>query len=263
MDKKVVFFDFDGTLVDESEQIYTLSEATKQALLQLRQNNILTFLCTGRSYAYIPKDLGDFFTGYICCNGAAIVVDGIEIYKKNIENLDAQELLNFVKENNIGCVFEHNMECHYTVNNIDIIRDVFGHFSIDISDFKEMPKDLTNYKPCKCFIMSNKEASKIFYEKYKNKFNVIVGKGGIYFDFNAKGVSKATGILKVLERYNINIKNTYAFGDGDNDVEMFKCVENAIAIEKHSDKLDEYAKFICPSVKDEGVSVALKKLKLI
>ena len=57
----------------------------------------------------------------------------------------------------------------------------------------------------------------------------------------AKDVSKATGILDVLRLLNIDIKDSYCFGDGPNDVEMFETVGHAIAMGNAIDIIKEKA----------------------
>ena len=46
-----------------------------------------------------------------------------------------------------------------------------------------------------------------------------------------KGVSKAVGIEKLVERINRNIDDTIAFGDGRNDIEMLETVKIGVAWE--------------------------------
>ena len=50
--RKALFFDIDGTLWDWNNKI---PESTVQALYRLRKNGHLTFLCSGRSRAYIQN----------------------------------------------------------------------------------------------------------------------------------------------------------------------------------------------------------------
>ena len=81
----------------------------------------------------------------------------------------------------------------------------------------------------------------------------------------AKNVSKATGILDVLRLLNIDIKDSYCFGDGPNDVEMFETVGHAIAMgnaiqEEAIDIIKERAESICLTVHEDGVAHKLKEL---
>ena len=55
MNRGIVFFDFDGTLVDETARIYRPTAATKEALRQLKENGYLAVLATGRAKCYVPE----------------------------------------------------------------------------------------------------------------------------------------------------------------------------------------------------------------
>ena len=53
--KKAVFFDIDGTLWDEEQQI---PDSTREALRRLKENGHFLFICSGRTRIFIPdKDL--------------------------------------------------------------------------------------------------------------------------------------------------------------------------------------------------------------
>lgn len=51
----MLFFDIDGTLLDEKEGI--VPESTVRALHQAKKNGHLLFLCTGRCKSIWPKDI--------------------------------------------------------------------------------------------------------------------------------------------------------------------------------------------------------------
>ena len=72
---KCLFFDADGTILDI---VKGTPEDTKLALQQLRKNGHKTFICTGRSNAFVPeylmKEIG--FDGLIANLGAYIEYNG-------------------------------------------------------------------------------------------------------------------------------------------------------------------------------------------
>ncbi len=73
-------------------------------------------------------------------------------------------------------------------------------------------------------------------------------------------VSKASGIEKVIQILNIKKEDTYAFGDGRNDLEMFEIVEHSYAMGNASEEVKAKAKYVCPSIKDDGVAIVLEKI---
>ena len=69
---------------------------------------------------------------------------------------------------------------------------------------------------------------------------------------------KATGIAKVLEHYGIDKSETMAFGDGQNDVDMFSAVGTAVAMGNACRAAKEAADYITDPVDGDGIWNALK-----
>ena len=73
--------------------------------------------------------------------------------------------------------------------------------------------------------VTNKDREKI--EKYiQNDFCYVINfdehGSDNAFEFYSPTISKATGIQKILDYYHLNQDDTYAFGDGENDLEMIE-----------------------------------------
>ncbi|MFR1042121.1 MAG: HAD hydrolase family protein, partial [Faecalibacillus intestinalis] len=66
-----------------------------------------------------------------------------------------------------------------------------------------------------------------------------------------------------LEYYGLDLKDTMAFGDGGNDMQMLKHVNTAIAMGNAGDELKSIADFVTKDVDDEGIAYALKHYGLI
>ena len=55
--KGVVFFDYDGTTVDEVDDIATATPKTVESLNKLKENGYLTMLCSGRTHRFLEMEL--------------------------------------------------------------------------------------------------------------------------------------------------------------------------------------------------------------
>ena len=65
MNKNIVFFDIDGTLLSEKTKL--IPDSTREAIKLIRKNGHLAFINTGRPICELTpyiKDLG--FDGFIC-----------------------------------------------------------------------------------------------------------------------------------------------------------------------------------------------------
>ena len=82
-------------------------------------------------------------------------------------------------------------------------------------------------------------------------------------DISPIGGTKQLGIDKFLEYYGLDLKDTMAFGDGGNDMQMLQHVSLAVAMGNAGDELKSIADFVTKDVDDEGIAYALKHYGLI
>ena len=80
--KKILFFDIDGTLIECNLDIYSITENTRNALDRLKENGHDVFLATGRCKCFITEGVMNYpFSGYVTCNGAYVEYHGEPVYK--------------------------------------------------------------------------------------------------------------------------------------------------------------------------------------
>ena len=83
MNKKIIFFDVDGTLVDVRPAREYVPESTIKAVRETRKKGNLCFLCTGRSLAEIyPHILDIGFDGIIGAGGGFVTIGDEMLYQK-------------------------------------------------------------------------------------------------------------------------------------------------------------------------------------
>ena len=83
MQKKTIFFDIDGTLLDcWHNKPFTIPESNRQALQLLKQQGHQIIACTGRHEAFLKKYFPCIFESYITMNGSHIVYKGDIIYDR-------------------------------------------------------------------------------------------------------------------------------------------------------------------------------------
>lgn len=72
--------------------------------------------------------------------------------------------------------------------------------------------------------------------------------------------SKGHGIETMLNYYGLDVDDSYCFGDGANDLEMFKTVGHPIAMKNAIPMIYHHASIICEDVLHDGVAKELKRL---
>jgi len=91
----------------------------------------------------------------------------------------------------------------------------------------------------------------------------IPAKGCVNGEILSKKFDKGTGIKKIAEYLNIDMKDTIGFGDSINDVEMMQVVGTSVCMENGSDALKKMSDIVCPAVDDDGLYKGFEQLGLI
>lgn len=266
MVKGLVLFDYDGTLVDEREAIYVPTAKTKMAIRKLQEQGFLCVLATGRALSYIPNGAKDLhLDGYITSNGAYVTVHGKVIYNDVFCDEELAQLIQYMDTHSVNYILEGTNYCFVK----DLHEESYLHF---MENFK-IPKD--NFVRYRSFDEVKERISKITLaftnpeevhkasQSLKDNYQCSFHRNCNTFDIGKKCIDKGTGAQIIINRYSIPIEQTYAFGDGDNDITLLATVKYGIAMQQHDARLDDVAYMITNSVSKEGIYEALRKLKVI
>ena len=90
-----------------------------------------------------------------------------------------------------------------------------------------------------------------FYEKHDDSLNIEVSN---------IDTSKGHGIETMLHYYGLDVDDSYCFGDGANNLEMFQTVGHPIAMKNAIPMIYHHASIICEDVLHDGVAKELKRL---
>lgn len=85
---------------------------------------------------------------------------------------------------------------------------------------------------------------------------------GPYLNYMPPNTNKGTSLVRLIEKLNIKKEEVLAFGDGNNDLELFQNAGWPIAMENAGDKLKSYAKLVTKSNAEDGVADVLEKIFL-
>ena len=255
--KKVLFFDIDGTLLSGKTGI---PEKTKNILKELSDNeNIDMYISTGRGYSTINEvnTIKKYFTGLVLSNGQSLFVNDDNIYS------------NYIPENVVKAFIKYCDDNIYSLGMISP-RELYLHFfdekaknnflSYCKSPYKEF-SELEDYKHITQFwlFVENEAIDKIKLDFPQLSFL----KWGHYgSDVIMANTGKGDGIKKIIELMNYDYNNTFAFGDGENDVSMFKEVKYSIAMGNGCDYAKQNATYITDHIADDGLFNAIKKYVL-
>lgn len=274
--KKLVFFDVDGTLVTRNNHI---PDSTIQAIKQLKENGIIPVIATGRAPVLIREIAKELqINSYIAMNGQYIVYEGEVIYENPIEEELVDAVIEVATERRDGILLSTadelvansmlslvNRGSWYT-----FLKGLIGLIPerIQLSLWRRMMKKVPKKEDYagKDIYMMNINADQeeeLAYKKIFDEQLTFTRANEMSMDIINKGVSKAKGAEKMLSILEVNRENTYAFGDGLNDLELIQFVNTGVAMANGFDEVKATADFVTASVFDDGISKGLQKLELI
>ena len=102
-----------------------------------------------------------------------------------------------------------------------------------------------------------------YYDIFKQKLGGLIEpttSGHGFIDLIVPGCHKASGLMRLAERWNITPNQCAAFGDGGNDMEMLQYCGLSFAMANAPQNVKDAAKFVCPSNDEDGVLVTLDTL---
>ena len=82
-------------------------------------------------------------------------------------------------------------------------------------------------------------------------------------DINEKGGMKEIGIKILQKKFNYNIEDVIAVGDGDNDISMIEHAHLGVAMGNGAESLKKAADLVTDSVNNDGIYKLFKRLNMI
>lgn len=270
---KLIVTDLDGTLLNEKKE---LTQITIDTLIEAQKQGIKIVLATGRNYQslkpiYTKLKMDQFNTGAIVgvngeetfyfenneyekiadlsANQAMYLLKKLSLMMFNVQLMNdlrikdyCPKLLYFfkkivfkIKHYNLDIGFEGIMKNHTYIN-----RSTFIDHSINKVGIAQLDVYLSLMLPLVRY-------------QLKDDYDVLkVSKG--WAEIMPKGVNKGSGVLRVMEHYNILPKEVLVFGDGENDLSMFDVTSNSFAPENALKTVKKKANYHCPANYEDGVA---------
>ncbi len=261
MNKNLVFFDIDGTLLPHGET--KIPQDVIKAIHETKNDQTEVFICTGRCRMQAMQYIEQLKTdSYICSNGQDVVYQGKQVYSNVFDPKLKQKLIKiftihevdwgyetkeriFIPESNSASTVKNWLK-GYGILDVGISND---NFHKEVYQFWAFGEVKLVQKVEKALIEND-----IKYLKWSDSALEIL----------PSDESKAKGISFIKDKLEANGKNvkTYAFGDGVNDIEMLSYVDESVAMGNACDALKKVAKHVTSSCHEDGIISGLKKVGL-
>ncbi len=257
----LIFFDIDGTLWDFKNII---PQSTKTALRMLKENGHQIFLCSGRTKVFMQDEelfaLG--FDGISGGCGTEIEYKGEQLLLKTIEpGLLARSVRLFLDYDMSVILEAHDV---LFMDEDKIGRDEYGKSIVESMRGVTQPirGNEARWEACKFTVLIQNDSYRDVVEVLKNDYEILLH-GGYVMEVVPKGYTKATSIAFLCERLNADPKDTFAFGDGVNDLEMLDFAGCGIAMGNGALEAKERADYVTDDIHEDGIYNACVHFGLI
>ncbi len=279
-DKKIVFLDVDGTLIDYDAKT---PESARLAVEKARANGHHVYICTGCSKAEIEqRDLPEL-DGMIGGNGAYVEDNGTVVMHQSLTRDEVKHIVDWCNERHLGLYLEANsgMYCNdYMLEQgpATMVKYALGKGADEQTAQKSASGFVNSFIHVSGEDLYRDDVNKISFilSKYQDHLDSKVefpeleantwgGKGevALFGDLGPSGITKKHAIEVLLDYLKADQKDTISFGDAKIDLSMFELCAFNVAMGNGGPEIKEAADYITTDVNEDGLYNAFKHLNLI
>lgn len=253
--KAIVFFDLDGTLFDDDKHVLPQSIA---AINEMQQNHILPVIATGRNIFEIQYVLDE--TGIdtvVSANGSYVQYHGQELFREAIDQQLIEEFTAFAKDQGDAVAYYNNEGFALTESTPDVVNNYHAlklDVTIDPDYFRKQPINFMN--------VFNRDKEDLYNQAFAGRL-ALVRNNLVCLDTMKSGVTKRSGLERLLQETHLTGIPTYAFGDQLNDLEMFASVDTAIVMGNGHPRDKAVADYVTTTNTTDGIVNGLRHYHLI
>ncbi|MEH2209084.1 Cof-type HAD-IIB family hydrolase [Nostoc sp.] len=270
-DIKLLVLDIDGTIAGHSN---TISEPVKQAILAAQARGIQVAIATGRMYRSalrFHQDIGSTLP-LMAYQGAWIQDPNTQKIHRHwvVSREIAHQLLDYFEKPELRSL----LSVHFYINDRLYVRELTketkiyaersGVIPIPVGDLRQA---LTN-EPTKILALSDDidVIDKLLgnlRRQYTPAELYLTTSVATFFEATNASVNKGTAVRYLAEELlGLELANVMAIGDNFNDVEMLEYAGLGVAMGNAPSGVQAIAKWVAPSVEQDGAAVAIEKFLL-
>lgn len=266
---KLVGLDLDGTLLNDDK---ALTARTKNAIKRLHKKGIEIVPITGRPYAGVPELLKNMDeVDYIISNNGSYIMKNCEIiFNYAMDKVKAKSILDMISTEDCmvevfsggwGYIERYVDDYYHTVIPEDSPSGEYIYGSRKIIDsIDDLMDNITGVD--EIFVICLKDG-------VRDRINdIIKNVDGIqYWNFandfveiTKKGTDKGMALAKLCEQLGIDLKDTIAFGDGENDLPFLQTAGVSVAMGNAADAVKAKADIVTLTNNEDGVATILENI---
>lgn len=272
MEKKAVFLDIDGTMVDYGGVI---PPSTTEALDRAKARGHKLVICTGRSRFQLDEKLLSLgFSGIVGAAGAFVDVDGAEIYHTYIDKAHRKSSFDYLEEHGFTYCYQADDGVYLNAHSRDGmiaryrsmgipeegISYLLGQMHVSDEPWRHEKNEKIIYHNAPFSVAKVNEDLAPYFDTVAISIN---GMGDDAGEIGIGGINKATGMELYLMHVGIAREDSIALGDGPNDLQMMEYAGIGVAMGNALDDVKQRADLMTKPIGEDGLYLAFEQLGLI
>lgn len=258
---KLIVSDVDGTLVEDGSPV--LNPEIFEVIIKLREKGLQMVIASGRPWASVQNAFEPVKEKifYVSNNGAYVGCYRRCLYAYSIDRSMVKRLVERVRLHmDLEIVYAGVNGDYVETKNEDLCSWLVDSYKFNLNRVNNL---LSVDEPCVKISIYKRSgieaATRNIYEEFKDELKIACA-GDMWMDCMAMGVNKGRAVRTIQESLGITSKETMAFGDQLNDLEMLDRAYYSFAVANARDEVRKAARFQADSNVNDGVLKILKQL---
>jgi Cof subfamily protein (haloacid dehalogenase superfamily) len=249
---KLIASDLDGTLLQNNNR--EISSQMIQIIEKLHEKGILFVAASGRQYPNMYRLFAPVskHMAFICENGGLVMYKDQVLSKTPMERTLGLELIKDIW-NQKGCeILLSGIDTSYMKPKNDnfyyLMKDLVKNNVTLLNDFSEVTEEFLKISVFEEAGIAN-NSGPYFINKWQDLLKCTISGHG-WLDFTAPCVNKGNALSFLLNKLSLNSKETMAFGDNYNDLEMLSLAEYGYVLDNANEDIKKQYKYHTKSVEE-------------
>ena len=268
MTYKLLALDMDGTTLNSEKKI---TPKTANAISELSKRGVAVVLSTGRGIA----EINDYKNEFKSINYGVLISGGMvydflnskpvathpldtEIMLQLVEGAESEKAMIQLLTENDSLTREEDI-LNMEIFGMGIYQDMYYRNCVRCEDFKKFILE----NPGKVLKLNiyhrSTESREKNFARFKNLDIAIDYAEKTALEISPKNISKASGLRELCDFLKIDLSETVAVGDAENDIEILKTAGFSVAMGNAAEKIKNLADFVTDDNDHDGVAKVIEK----
>lgn len=262
---KIVAVDIDGTFLTDMDKGRTYDKVLfNRIFTQLQSRGVHFVFASGEPYDSLCRIIPDRVDqiAYVADNGGRIVDRGTDVFHGQFAPSTVEHVAHFLDQLP-GVVYTLcGLDSSFILQNQPAsYRERIQHYYPNLTPIHSLQE---LHGPIFKFAMNcPQDKTHEYCQRILDRFSDVIyptssGFGSV--DLIIPGLDKASGLTKLMKRWNLQPAQLAAFGDGGNDITMLQLAHYSYAMANAPAEVKAVARYAAPSNNDQGVLQVLAKI---